>query len=608
MNINLLRDKLSHFFLDKRTRQSRDIIEDFQKSNKNYVEIASNMVDSIPLVESDTFVSKNVYNDIEFFANYSNDAKSRTIFDTYTDLNLQGGSALAKRVLSLPQSDKALLQNRSNVLQTFENKWVDEDKIYFQAMKDNEASVLWLFEQQEKHVEDLFNILYFRFAFLRGLNNSPSLLGFYNIYRILISPLIGILSPIVYVLIPFLVITWKLKIPISFKDYIKFFFNTLLSSQDFFFSTPSNMKYVRFISYVFSLIFYFQGMFNSVEISRTLYKICSFIITKFNGVVRYVKASNHLISKYWDDNIIGTFIKPNEIFKEANIESSYVGKLRDVRFSIFSNFGRQLHDYKYISKDLITSLLSKSYVLDFMFATCTYRKKNGYSFASYTDNVQPYVLLQGARHPCLEHDVVKNDFELKDRNVIITGPNAGGKSTFIKTFITCIILSQTVCISPSDVCELTPFKNIVSQINIPDCKGKESLFEAEMHRCQENLSLLKRDGEQRTIIVMDEIFNSTNPIEGISGAYAIAKQISNYTNCLLIFTTHYVYLTKLEKVTKRFVNYRMNVIIEDDVIKFPYKLQRGVSKQYIALELLRKNGFDQDILDEALQIKKKLTT
>jgi DNA mismatch repair ATPase MutS len=52
----------------------------------------------------------------------------------------------------------------------------------------------------------------------------------------------------------------------------------------------------------------------------------------------------------------------------------------------------------------------------------------------------------------------------------------------------------------------------------------------------------------------------------------------------------------------------MNVIIEDDVIKFPYKLQRGVSKQYIALELLRKNGFDQDILDEALQIKKKLTT
>jgi DNA mismatch repair ATPase MutS len=202
-------------------------------------------------------------------------------------------------------------------------------------------------------------------------------------------------------------------------------------------------------------------------------------------VVRYVKASNHLISKYWDDNIIGTFIKPNEIFKEANIESSYVGKLRDVRFSIFSNFGRQLHDYKYISKDLITSLLSKSYVLDFMFATCTYRKKNGYSFASYTDNVQPYVLLQGARHPCLEHDVVKNDFELKDRNVIITGPNAGGKSTFIKTFITCIILSQTVCISPSDVCELTPFKNIVSQINVPDCKGKESLFEAEMHRCQE---------------------------------------------------------------------------------------------------------------------------
>lgn len=74
-----------------------------------------------------------------------------------------------------------------------------------------------------------------------------------------------------------------------------------------------------------------------------------------------------------------------------------------------------------------------------------------------------------------------------------------------------------------------------------------------------------------------------------------------------MFTTHYSYLTKL-KHTGRFANYRMNIerTPEGDM-QYPYKLQLGVSKQYIALELLRKNGFDEDLIQEALQVKSKLT-
>jgi DNA mismatch repair ATPase MutS len=105
---------------------------------------------------------------------------------------------------------------------------------------------------------------------------------------------------------------------------------------------------------------------------------------------------------------------------------------------------------------------------------------------------------------------------------------------------------------------------------------------------------------------MDEIFNSTNPVEGISAAYAIVKKISEYTNCILIFTTHYVYLTKLAK-TNRFINYKMNVIIENNIINFPYKLVKGFSKQYIALELLKQNGFDEKIINDAIEIKNKLS-
>jgi DNA mismatch repair protein MutS len=192
-----------------------------------------------------------------------------------------------------------------------------------------------------------------------------------------------------------------------------------------------------------------------------------------------------------------------------------------------------------------------------------------------------------------------------DNNAIITGPNAGGKSTFIKAVLINTLLAQTIGIVLSTNWSSTPFDYIHSQINLPDCKGQESLFEAEMYRCKFVLDFLRDNPNKRTLIVLDEIFNSTNPVEGIAGAYAIIQKIAEYPNALLLFTTHYSYLTKL-KSTGKFTNYKMNIERNDDgKISYPYKLSTGVSKQYIALELLAQNGFDPDIIQNAIDIKKK---
>lgn len=600
--------KIRNFFLDKRTKAQRDIIEDFQNNSKDYIDIATGLLKSINTYESDTHIGGDVYLDIEFFKNFHDDNKSKTIFETMNGFSLHGSKLFAEQILSKPVNESNLLEARHKVLEKFESSWDKKDDELLHVMKNNEQHVLWIFEQQEKHVEDLFNILYFRFFAMRGLNKNPTALTCYNLYRILLSPLIGILSPIVYVIVPFFVLTWKLKIKIAFTDYVKFFFKTMFSSQDLFFAS-GNLKFVRMISYGFSILFYFQGMFNSIEISRTLNKICNYILNRFNGIVKYIKASQALVEKYWSEDLIGSFLVDGKAFTQSQSESQYAKHLRDVRYSILSNFGRQLHDYKFMKKDIVTSLLLKTYVLDFVKTVTKYRQDNGYGYTHFVSSDKPHMTVSGLRHPCLDkHLVVKNDFTWRDKNTIITGPNAGGKSTFIKTILINVVMSQTICLSPCDECCMTPFKNIVSQINIPDCKGKESLFEAEMHRCQSNLNLLKDHPDEFTLIVMDEIFNSTNPVEGISGAFAIAKQISKYQSCLLMFTTHYVYLTKLAKITNRFKNYHMNVIIDDESITFPYKLEKGYSRQYIALELLKKNGFDSDIIDEALEIKKRLTS
>jgi DNA mismatch repair protein MutS len=209
-------------------------------------------------------------------------------------------------------------------------------------------------------------------------------------------------------------------------------------------------------------------------------------------------------------------------------------------------------------------------------------------------------------HPSLDEVKRINNNVVLDKSMILTGPNAGGKSTMIKSILLSILLAQTITVSNCTSLDLSPIYFINSQMNIPDCKGKESLFEAEMYRSKKNIDILPTL-DKPSIIFMDEIFNSTNPVEGIAGAYAIIKNIASYPLTLAVVTTHFLYLTKLAKEFPNvFKNYKMNVVEENNTITYPYKLTRGISKQYIAIELLKQNGFNEAIISDALAIKKLL--
>ena len=176
-----------------------------------------------------------------------------------------------------------------------------------------------------------------------------------------------------------------------------------------------------------------------------------------------------------------------------------------------------------------------------------------------------------------------------NKNIIITGPNAAGKSTFIKTILLNILFSQTISLSTSENIDLTLFKNLNSYLHIPDTKGKESLFEAEMNRSLNYINYLKENEDDKSLIIMDELFSSTNNKEGIEAAKIVCKEMVKYKNNLTLLTTHYSELSSLEKETKKFKNYKFLIRRnEKNDIVFTYKLKKGFSKDYIALELFSK--------------------
>lgn len=194
------------------------------------------------------------------------------------------------------------------------------------------------------------------------------------------------------------------------------------------------------------------------------------------------------------------------------------------------------------------------------------------------------------------------------QNIILTGPNAGGKSTFLTGVAQAILLSQTFGIAPAKSCAMTPFNKINTYIDITDdiAAGK-SLFIAEVCRFQEHLSLLSKLKEDECCFsIFDEPFSGTNPTEGAAAEYSVLNFIAKYSNSLSIIATHYptVMLLEQNEPAKGFRNYKVfiNHKGRDHKIEYTYKVIPGESNQTIAIDILAEQGYPTEMLEQARDI------
>lgn len=576
-------------------------MQNHQYSHEIY-DIISHDVSPAVDVNKKCIPSENFFKDIEMFQDYDGTTEN-TVIKTMTP-HMKSSVSLLKKLLENPVANVNLLERRRDYLSRLETSPIHDQR--FQKLKELETDALWVFVEKDETLRDLFDIIYFKWSFMSGFNKSPGVMTASTFYKIAVSPVVGIVSPIVYFIIPYLIVRYKFKLKISFMVYIRMMYQSLTTMDVLSGSSQGGFKWMKVISYLMSILFYFQGVFNSIELSKTFYKLSKHITDKMNVLAEFAQTANDIISDLWTDDIGVLFFSFDNVNKETKDSLSFTAK----PFSMFSNFGKQLSEFKNIDIQALNCLFKKTFILDVLYSIKTYKQNTRACFASYEHADSPIIKARATWHPCLNNaQVVKNDIELfNNKNAIITGPNAGGKSTFIKSMLINILFAQTTCVCLASEFTITPFDIVNSQINVPDSKGHESLFEAEMYRCKHNLDLLKENPDKKTLIILDEMFSSTNPVEGIAGAFAIAKRLAQSRNCMLIFTTHFTYLTKLATHTDHFTNFRMNVKYDGDTIIYPYKLENGVSKQYIALELLKKNGFDEDIINEALHLKTKFTS
>lgn len=553
-------------------------------------------------------VSTSVYNDIEFM---------NTVFSKVQQCSLMGGQLLSKHLHNTPISSIDILNRRTALLQNIENTYVANKQVidyHLENLVKTERYTLWMFDEHEANLKEIYNIVFFRWKGLQKLNAYSGAITSYNLYRILVSPIVGIFSPIIYFIIPYLIIRFKFKVKLSFVFYIRTLVSSMLT-MDTMMGQSRFFSYVRIISYLFSAVFYFQSIFSSIDVSKTCNRISHLLIDNLNHVLSFITSATTLSELCWSDSFAAYFDTSNHTAIDQFLTS-----LKPKDYSIFSNFGEQLKNYKIIKEQKLGALsviMQKAYMIDCLLGSIKFKLARGFCYTSIIVSDKPVIKLDDMCHPTIDvSKAVPNSICFGDdyggRNAIITSPNSSGKSVLIKGIIVNVLMSQSVGVCCASKCEITPFAFINTQINVPDSTGYESLFEAEMHRCKHNLDkLCAKKGQGMSLIVMDEIFSSTNPVEAVAGAFAVCKKMSSYPTNVLIFTTHFNFLTKLAKDAQHaFINYRMGIVHDENSsnIQFTYKFEKGVNKHLLALELLKKSGFDNDVVDEAIKIKRTLLT
>jgi len=218
--------------------------------------------------------------------------------------------------------------------------------------------------------------------------------------------------------------------------------------------------------------------------------------------------------------------------------------------------------------------------------------------------------VQEGRHPVVERttreEFVPNDADLAADGaqiVVLTGPNMGGKSTYLRQVALIVLLAQVGCDVPAASAEIGVVDRIFSRVGASDDLARgESTFMVEMIETANILRYATRE----SLVILDEVGRGTATFDGLSLAWAIVEHLHESIGALTLFATHYHELTELEALLPRVVNRTMAVREWEDRILFLRRVLPGTADKSYGLHVARLAGVPEGVVDRAEQVLRNL--
>jgi DNA mismatch repair protein MutS len=210
--------------------------------------------------------------------------------------------------------------------------------------------------------------------------------------------------------------------------------------------------------------------------------------------------------------------------------------------------------------------------------------------------------IRGGRHPVVEHFIqgafVPNDLMLdaSRRMLIVTGPNMGGKSTYMRQGALIALLAHVGSFVPAERCVLGPLDRIFTRIGAgDDLAGGRSTFMVEMTEAANILN----NATDKSLILMDEIGRGTSTFDGLSLAWAVARHIARVNRSFTLFATHYFELTALASEIDGIANVHLDATEHRDGIVFLHAVKDGPASRSYGLAVAQLAGVPREVIAAA---------
>jgi len=209
--------------------------------------------------------------------------------------------------------------------------------------------------------------------------------------------------------------------------------------------------------------------------------------------------------------------------------------------------------------------------------------------------------IEAGRHPVVEAQIenfIANDCRLapQRRLLLITGPNMGGKSTYMRQVALIALMAHAGSFVPARAARLGPLDQIFTRIGAADdLAGGRSTFMVEM---TESASIL-HNATEKSLVLMDEVGRGTSTFDGLALAWAIAKHLIERNKSLSLFATHYFELTRLALEHKDVANVHLDAVEHKDSVVFLHAVEEGPASQSYGLQVAGLAGVPKGVIRQA---------
>lgn len=291
------------------------------------------------------------------------------------------------------------------------------------------------------------------------------------------------------------------------------------------------------------------------------------------------------------------FISPRLKEVEEKMTKSSEKSL-DLEYQLFLDIRKKIYNEIIKLQDLATKL---SYLDAYLSLAIASREYNYIKPILTKDRT---VDIKNARHPVVELQTkyIKNDININPNEIfIMTGPNMGGKSTYMRMIAIIIYMAQIGSFIPADYAKLPIYDAIYTRIGASDdIAGGKSTFMVEM--VEANYAL--RNATKNSLIIFDEIGRGTATYDGMALAQGIIEYIDSNIKAQTLFSTHYHELTFLDEKLKNVTNLCTDAKKENGVMQFLYKIKKGSSSRSYGLEVAKL----ANLPDTLIKTSKKILT